>query len=243
MYDKFIPPTYGKSGFSCPHCSVFSQQDWYEIEYNQHDMDYILSANLREKNYTSLDAPNNGGGSGYMINNLAAMSKCYTCDKPAFWIRGKIIYPKSPVAPLPNPDMPEDVAKVYREAREVSPLSPTASTALLRLALEKLLPQVGAKKSGIDTMIGELVGQGLPKEVEKALDSLRVIGNEAVHPGTIDLHDNQEVALALFKLLNFVVDRMITQKKEIDEIYELIPEEKLKGIERRNDKVLKEQAK
>ncbi|MCA4156476.1 MULTISPECIES: DUF4145 domain-containing protein [Priestia] len=93
----------------------------------------------------------------------------------------------------------------------------------------------------MDSMIGQLVRKGLPKEVEKALDNLRVIGNEAVHPGTIDIKDNANVAFALFRLLNFVVDRMITQLKEIDEIYELLPEGKRKGIEQRNTRVTSKQ--
>jgi len=81
----------------------------------------------------------------------------------------------------------------------------------------------------------------LHKKVEKALDNLRVIGNEAVHPGTIDIKDNANVAFALFRLLNFVVDRMITQLKKIDEIYELLPEGKRKGIEQRNARVTSKQ--
>lgn len=160
------------------------------------------------------------------------------CEKISVWLDGEMIYPVEAIAPLPSPDMPEDVTEIYNEARTISPLSPTASAALLRLALERLLPQVGAKKAKIDIMIGELVSKGLPKEVEKALDSLRVIGNEAVHPGTINLKVNAEVSITLFKLLNVVVDRMITQQKEIDDMYSLIPGTKRKGIEVRNNKAI-----
>jgi len=38
------------------------------------------------------------------------------------------------------------------------------------------------------------------------MDSLRVIGNNAVHPGEMDLTDDTEAASALFNLLNFVVE-------------------------------------
>jgi Domain of unknown function (DUF4145) len=232
MQQHYVPPAYGSNSFNCPNCFAFSQQNWYEVRFDDRKGDYFLEDGLTPSPIPDL------GINGFQINNLLAISVCYQCDEVALWIKGEMVYPRSSMAPLPNPDMPEDVKKIYNEAREVSSLSPRASAALLRLALEMLLPQVGAKKDKIDNMIGELVGKGLPKEVEKALDSLRVIGNEAVHPGTIDIDDNADVAFALFKLLNFVVDRLITQQKEIDEIYSLIPEEKLKGINRRNNRVL-----
>lgn len=231
---QYVPPLYGSGSFNCPNCFAFSQQDWYETKFNAQEGEYCIEAELTT---THPNFPNLGVN-GFRIDNLSAMSICYQCGEISIWIDGKMVHPRSSMAPLPNPDMPADVLKIYNEAREVSNLSSRASTALLRLALEKLLPQVGAQKGKIDNMIGELVAKGLPKEVEKALDSLRVIGNEAVHPGTIDLEDNADIAYALFKLLNVVVDRMITQRKEIDEIYNLIPEGKLKGINNRNNKVL-----
>lgn len=238
MKNEFVPPRYGEEGFNCPVCSAFAQQDWQEALYNRPEDEYFLSNELRQPNVAPIAFSNSIGENGYSTNNLYATSKCYKCDGVAFWLNGNLVYPPAFTAPLPNPDMPEDVKEIYIEARSINSLSPIASAALLRLALEKLLPQIGAKKAGIDKMIGDLVGRGLPKEVEKALDSLRVIGNEAVHPGTIDLKDNIKIATALFKLLNVVVDRMITQQREIDEIYSLIPESKLKGIEERNNKAL-----
>ena len=231
MNQHYVQPSYGKQSFNCPHCIAFSQQEWYEALIERGS--FRFNGNLRLVREDAFKDKVNG----FLVDNAVAISVCLHCDEPAYWNKGEMVYPLIITAPLPNLDMPKDVMDIYNEAREVSQLSPTASTALLRLGLEKLLPQVGAKKAKIDAMIGELVGKGLSKEVEKALDSLRVIGNEAVHPGTLDLNDNKEVAFALFKLLNVIVDRMITQQKEIDEIYNLIPEEKLKGINNRNKRV------
>lgn len=242
MNQQYVPPRYGEKSFSCPTCSAYTQQNWYEIKlFRSNQVEYKAFAGLREVQDDIDETWDSVKENGYFADNLSAVSKCLVCEEVAVWVEGKVVHPLTHLAPLPNLDMPEDVMKIYIEARKVSTLSPTASTALLRLALEKLLPQVGAKKAKIDTMIGDLVSQGLPKEVEKALDSLRVIGNEAVHPGTIDLQDNKDISIALFKLLNVVVDRMITQKREIDEIYSLIPKNKLKGIEDRNNRALKAQ--
>lgn len=243
MHHQYVPPIYGEESFNCPNCSAHAQQNWFEIKnyVNSRRDEYTLGSSLRIYEIEMGGAVSEIAKNGYLTTNLAAISKCHVCEKISVWLDGKMVYPVEAIAPLPSPDMPEDVTEIYNEARTISPLSPTASAALLRLALEKLLPQVGAKKAKIDTMIGDLVSKGLPKEVEKALDSLRVIGNEAVHPGTIDLQDNTDISIALFKLLNVVVDRMITQKREIDEIYSLIPENKIKGIEERNSRALKPQ--
>lgn len=227
MQPTYTPPSYGKGSFNCPTCQAFAHQKWYEAIY-EYGTGLVLTPNI------GLPPDPFSEMNGRSIDNVLAMSTCYQCNAPSVWVEGKLVYPLNSIAPLPNQDMPEDVLKLYNEAREVSAISPRASTALLRLAVEKLLPQVGATQGKIDKMIGELVAQGLPQEVQRALDSLRVIGNEAVHPGTIDIEDNTEIAFALFKLLNVVVDRMITQKREIDEIYDLLPEGKKAGIENRD---------
>ncbi|MEH7399314.1 DUF4145 domain-containing protein, partial [Priestia megaterium] len=219
---------------------AFSHQQWSEIINNYHHMgESIELISYLRKVPNEVFFPEDeelipNSINGFLINNYVAISLCYHCEKTSIWINGEMVYPLSTSAPAPNQDMPEDVKELYEEARKVGTLSPMASTAILRLALEKLLPQIGAQRGNIDNMIGQLVEKGLPKEVEKALDSLRVIGNQAVHPGTIDINDNTDAAFALFRLLNFVVERMITQLKEIDEIYELLPEGKRKGIEKRN---------
>ncbi len=69
----------------------------------------------------------------------------------------------------------------------------------------------------MDNKIGYLVSNGLPEQIQKALDSVRVIGNESVHPGEIDLEDDPETAITLFELLNIVIEFTITQDKKITE--------------------------
>ena len=49
---------------------------------------------------------------------------------------------------------------------------------------------MGEKGKDINTDIGNLVKKGLPIKVQESLDILRVIGNEAVHPGQLDLKDD-----------------------------------------------------
>ena len=66
------------------------------------------------------------------------------------------------------------------------------------------------------------------------MDAVRVIGNNAVHPGEIDLKDDRETATALFELLNMIVEVMITQPKKVDQIYDKIPQGAKEAIEKRD---------
>jgi hypothetical protein len=143
-------------------------------------------------------------------------------------------------APLPNADMPEDVKEDYLEASSILTSSPRSAAALLRLATEKLLKlHLGQKGKDMNEIIGNLVKEGLPVRIQKALDILRVIGNEAVHPGVIDLRDDRRTVSALFRLINLIVQDRITEPREIDELYKKLPENKIQGIEVRDAKALK----
>ena len=119
-------------------------------------------------------------------------------------------------------------------ATEILEKSPRAAAALLRLAIQKLCRQLGEKGKDLNEDIGELVKKGLPVKIQKALDIVRVIGNESVHPGQINLDDNNETAHRLFELINLIANTMITQPKEIDNIYNTLPKEKLKSITERD---------
>jgi hypothetical protein len=66
---------------------------------------------------------------------------------------------------------------------------------------------------------------------------LRVVGNTAVHPGTLDPTDTVETAQKLFGLVNMVTEVMITQPKSIAGLYEkTIPPEKKEQINRRDNR-------
>jgi hypothetical protein len=101
--------------------------------------------------------------------------------------------------------------------------------------LQKLCAELGSPERDINSAIGGFVAAGkISPAIQRALDAVRVIGNEAVHPGTMDLHDDRSVVNSLFGLINFIVEKMITEPKEIDQIYSLLPAGKLAGIAQRD---------
>lgn len=158
------------------------------------------------------------------------VAKCCVCHQEVVFFDDRLVWPISSEAPAPNADMPRDVAADFEEARQIHLASPRGAAALLRLALQKLCADLDVP-GDINQAIGKLVAQGRISEViQQALDALRVIGNEAVHPGTLDLKDDQETAIRLFKLLNFIVEKTISEPKQIADIYGKLPPNKLKGI-------------
>lgn len=163
------------------------------------------------------------------------MATCSSCEEFTLWVNEEIIYPKKTTVPVPNEDLDEDIKALYIEASNILIDSPKGSTALLRLALQKLLKQIGKSGKNINGDIKDLVAEGLSPKIQQALDLLRVIGNNAVHPGQINLDDNAEIAEKLFSILNFIADELITKPKELDILYaDLIPPDTQEHINQRD---------
>jgi hypothetical protein len=78
------------------------------------------------------------------------------------------------------------------------------------------------------------VKKGLLPSVQQALDVVRVIGNNAVHPGQIDLRDDMQTAAVLFRLVNLITDQLITAPKEAAAIYGALPTGTLDAIAKRD---------
>jgi hypothetical protein len=148
----------------------------------------------------------------------------------------KTLYPINAAVAMPSPDMPPDVASDYLEARSIFEASPRSSAALLRLAIQKLCKHLGQPGKNINDDIGALVRAGLPVEVQQALDYVRVIGNNAVHPGNLNVADNPDVAKTLFELINFIVEVMITRPRKIQGLYNSLPANVQQAIQKRDTK-------
>lgn len=207
----YTAPKLQSPAFNCPHCEAYANQYWSGTYFN-----------------------NRTGGYG-TISELY-FSLCTHCSKYSLWLKQKMIYPSTGGAALPNNDLPEDVKIDYEEARTILNQSPRGATALLRLAIQKLCIHLGEKGKNINEDIGNLVKKGLPVKVQQSLDIVRVIGNHAVHPGQIDLTDDIDTASKLFMLINIIAEVMITQPKEVDNLFNSLPVNQLAGIKQRDGK-------
>lgn len=207
---KYVAPVSGLKAFTCPHCGVLARQYHF-----------------------SVTNPDLGGATTYARSDPIATSICENCGKYAIWHSHQMVYPNRGNAPVPNPDMPEDVKKDYEEAASIYTQSPRGAAALLRLAIQKLSVDLGGKGKNINDDIKALVTKGLPEKVQQSLDIVRVTGNHAVHPGQINT-DNPEVAGKLFVLLNVITEYMISMPKKIDDMYSELPEKDKEHIEKRD---------
>ena len=162
---------------------------------------------------------------------------CAHCRNLSFWINKQLVFPQKITAPLAHEDIPKPVLEYYDEAREVSASSPRAAAALLRLAAKKLCESLGEEESNLYCAIGKLREKGLPQSVIQSLDTVRIVGNEGgAHEGQIDLtgEDNKEIVSRLFWLINFIVEKTITEPKEVQDMFSSLPEDKRQGVEDRD---------
>jgi Domain of unknown function (DUF4145) len=243
-------PSFKSDKFECPHCSVTAQQYWFDATSASKRVNFVIQhtflnyrANIKdyqqetiesfiENSRTSIETDIKGA-----IPPNFSIATCASCDEITLWIDKGLIYPKKTSLPSPNSDLDQDIKLLYQEAAIIFTDSPKGATALLRLALQKLLKQIGKNGKDINKDIKELVSNGLSPKIQQALDILRVVGNNAVHPGQIDLDDNSEIALKLFQILNFIADEMITKPKELEKLYDdIIPEDTKEHIKQRDSK-------
>lgn len=207
---EYIPPEKRKAGFHCPHCHTYAKQDWKSI-------------------YTTLGMDRRATIEDWHL------SYCHRCEDYAVWVGDELVFPPILTGPTAHEDMPEDVVRDYREARKVVEDSPRAAGALLRLSIQRLMKHLDAEGGSLNSQIGNLVKEGrISSRTQQALDAVRVIGNESVHPGTMDMDDDSETVMTLFNLVNGIVQETIALDKLREEIYDSIPESKKKGIEDRD---------
>lgn len=212
MANKYIAPQQNIRSFTCPHCNTVSQ-----MKFDRHQFSDDFHGN---REYVQ-------------ACNVLTIARCETCGKKIIWNDDDYIYPDI-VASEPNSDMPDSVKILYNEAALIYNKSPRAACALLRLAIERLCNELG-ESGKIDNMIGNLVKKGLSITVQKALDAVRVIGNKVVHPGQIAFDvDDKSTAEMLMKLLNIITERLITEPKEIDGIFDALPQSVKESIEKRD---------
>jgi hypothetical protein len=148
-----------------------------------------------------------------------------------------LIFPDRGTAEAADKDMPHDVRLDYDEAALISSKSPRAAAALLRLGLQKLCKHLGQPGQNINSDIRALATQNvLPPLVIKVADTVRIAGNNAVHPGEMSDEDFDLVASKMFGLLNFIVRKGISEPKELEALYLATPEGPRKEAEKKDAK-------
>ena len=216
---KYTAPDFDKDAFNCPHCGAFAHMKWVSNEPNVY--------------YRAI---------------------CAHCKQYSFWRvtetdltgleprKGEILYPDFGSAPLPSEDMPEDVKKDYEEAARIFIKSPRGAAALLRLGLQRLCIHLGEGGENINADIRSLVEKKKLSGIAiKIADTVRITGNNAVHPGKISDEDIDNLAGNMFGLINAIVEETITKPKIWNNLYQLMPENTRNAAEEKDKKNLQNQ--
>ena len=255
------PPSVSETAFDCPHCGAYTTQYWFDVFADPREKNatpHFPDDQMRKRISTDTNIPdvakaklldwcdkldsgliyleNNDGKYVYREAINLNLSQCYNCSKVAIWVHKNLIFPNKKLGLQPNPDLPPHIAHDFDEARSILGDSPRGAAALLRLCVQKICIHLGEKGKNIDDDIASLVTKGLNPLVQKSLDIVRVIGNEAVHPGVIDLNDDRDTASQLLILINSIADQMISHPKKIEELYGKLPVSKREAIEKRDSK-------
>ncbi len=226
--EPYVPPASDKDAFNCPYCGVYAQQTKYLLCrcYQGGGSDNILTWE-------------DFGCEDPLVEDydqFAIVRQCYHCKKYSLWIAEERIFPrleKASLAPAPLPEMPEKVKKLYLEASSIADKSPAAAAILLRTALEKLCEHLGAKSENLYEAIEEIYNKkDIPEEIMEAMDAVRITGNDAAHPRTINFDDNEEIVSTLFSLLNYIVDQLIVQPQKRKDFFESLPKKPGGNIKR-----------
>jgi hypothetical protein len=182
---KHVPPSIEQTAFNCPHCGALAKQTWYKghaeaaqrnevprlvtkqifeatnfstVKEDQRDR-VIQTTERLAKGLPFLSATD--GEYVYAAAYNVFFSQCFNCDEIAIWVYNQQVYPTGTEGPLPNPDLPADVLRDYREASSILNLSPRGAAALLRLCIQKICGEVGGNGENINEDIKLLVANGL----------------------------------------------------------------------------------
>lgn len=204
---KHYPPIFKEQQFNCVHCGVYAKQYWSQLHAHAYMSNYFIC-------------------------------RCEHCDKKSLWKSATetILDPMATIHLPAHEDMPEEIKSLYNEALGVVDLSPKSAGALLRLAIQHLMPLIGVNTGKLDKDIAKLVSEGLNEQVQQALDYCRVIGNNAVHPNEISLDDTPDMVHTMFEMINFIIEEKIAKPNRIKEIFKKLPLGAIASIEKRDNK-------
>lgn len=221
----YVLPSNLADSFTCPYCDNTSPQKWFASE----RMTQVNSYDNSSGEYVSASHQSLFDAFWGHEDKAWAFAQCSHCKRLTVWKSGKMIDPEPVVGIPPNNEMPDRVLEIYQEASSVFFKSPRASAALLRLALQILLEILlgdDAKKGIAENIIILQEKQSCSVQLIKAMDIIRHEGNESVHPGEINLNDNEDEAKYLFILLNMICEECFAAPKRLQESYSMIPERK-----------------
>lgn len=215
MSDKlYVQPEKGKAAFTCPHCGAFAGQTWEEAWVK-------------------------GPTPGYYYASPVTTAQCLACNNYSYWVWSELVKPRPNDAPRLGDRFPRHIIEIHAEAAQIMLDSPRAALGLLRLCVDLVCLDRGATGDNLNKRIGSLVDAGVAQRIQKALDTIRILGNDALHETKYGDHDRagyQEAVARCFWLLRYLDTHLYEEPAQVDKIYEELPAPKLEAVESRDKK-------
>jgi Domain of unknown function (DUF4145) len=229
-----VPPKFRETTFTCPHCTALAYQEWGSVRFDSDERPDELMWTVTRCLACARLALWDGTGKELLSVKGTPVGAGQSAVLPRqIWA---MVYPADTrFGPEPNEDLPDDIRTDYVEARDIADRSPRGAAALLRLCLQKLCVHLGQPGRDINTDIAALVeAERISASIQTAMDTVRITGNEGVHPGTLRLEDDPDLVAALFLFVNLVAEEALTRPRVIDEMYARMPEGRRNSIEQRD---------
>ena len=155
----------------CPHCIVSFHDDWSTI-WRRSDVDGDWMVQFT-------DCPS--------CKRLILRLLCYEDHVMGFvepaLLESHLVRPFASSRPPCPHEVPKDIAEDYNEACLVVGLSPKASAALSRRALQAIFHDKGIKKKNLSQEIDAFIADpASPSHLTRSVDLIRNIGNFSAHP-------------------------------------------------------------
>jgi len=242
-------PTYRADRFNCPHCGALSHHDWHVLNWARKEDDTLVGVmsgltKLKDEFTASLCLSCNRIAVWHRLDVGVLAAKAAqqrqklmlpSATAPVIHATHRMIWPRSDGSVEPLPDAAPDLVRdLWDEARQVAALSPRSAAALLRLALQLLLHEIEPEHKTIDRAIAAAFANNTPETIVKAMDYVRVTGNQAVHDGQVQMNEDPDVIPALFGLLRYIVDVTLVREAQVNKLFATLPADKQAGIAQRN---------
>ena len=248
-------PEIEKASFICPYtdCRTLANQTWHNTFVQK--LDYvpavITSAQTLEAYISNLLSSTNlepskekefreklekmfnpfriKRGNEERINAHATvylkLTECFSCRRFAVWVGDKLVFPETTSRVINLENCPSTVIELVEEALSVEMNSPRAACTLLRVALERLLIEVDIGSGNLYKRLAAL-NLNETETLFKLCEFVRVSGNESAHAGELDLKNNRETVDTLFKCIERINERFISDLALANQVYDKIPDSK-----------------
>lgn len=218
-----VYPKLNDKSFKCLCCHITTTHSWNDhvVALSSEHINYLEGSNHHEKanviKYVRGESHIN-----HIVLDDVYVTICDHCHKPTIWLNDnqtlKPVLPSDNQYPSASDKMPQKVKDLYNQAGSIADKSPRAANAMLRSAIEELMYIIMKTQGDLNDMIDRAYNKNIiTTHIKKSLHSIRLLGNNALHPNQIRIEDDVDTN-DIFNIINHIVDVTIHHQEVIENI-------------------------